>query len=219
MQKFTQLIKNFVNKSKMHRVLSIAVVLVAVIGAGLTINHLAFSSKNSNQVTNSKNIAKVKQQSKKNKQIHPQKTVDWTKPSETKPYPEVRTAEDVTLDVNLKKQRVYVKDANKKVLYTMYASSGMKNTTPKGHFEMEEERGTDFYNPKEKMGANYYSSFHDHGTYLFHTVPTDVNGEYIKKEADLLGKRPSSHGCVRLSIPDAKWIFEKIPRGTKVYVH
>ncbi|MCT6848759.1 MAG: L,D-transpeptidase, partial [Apilactobacillus kunkeei] len=29
----------------------------------------------------------------------------------------------------------------------------------------------------------------------------------------------NSHGCVRLSIPDAKWINSSVPTGTKVVIH
>lgn len=146
------------------------------------------------------------------------KPVDWHQPSENKPYPKLSEHPNMWIDADLGRQRVYLRDG-KKVLYTMYASSGMNNATPTGEFTVESERGTHFYNPQEKMGANYYTSFHQHGVFLFHTVPTDVNGKYIKSEADLLGKRPSSHGCIRLTIPDAKWIFDTIPIGTRVKVH
>jgi lipoprotein-anchoring transpeptidase ErfK/SrfK len=30
--------------------------------------------------------------------------------------------------------------------------------------------------------------------------------------------KPSSHGCIRLSIDDAKWIFTNIPRESKVII-
>lgn len=92
----------------------------------------------------------------------------------------------------------------------------MNDSTPHGTFHII-DRGANFYNPTEKMGANYWTSFKG-TTYLFHTVPTDENGKYITSEAVYLGKKPSSHGCVRLSIPDAKWINEHVPGGTKVVI-
>lgn len=143
------------------------------------------------------------------------KTVDWNKPSENKAYPDVSKYKALELRVNLKRQRVYIM-SGQQVLYTMYASSGMNNTTPKGTYKIG-SRGYSFYNPTEKMGAHYWTAFIG-TTYLFHSVPTDRNGNYIASEAVYLGKRPSSHGCVRLSIPDAKWINEKIPSGTKVVI-
>lgn len=34
-----------------------------------------------------------------------------------------------------------------------------------------------------------------------------------------LGKRPSSHGCIRMAREDAEWMFHNIPIGTPVIVH
>mgnify|MGYP004700335645 CR=1 FL=1 len=143
------------------------------------------------------------------------KTVDWTKSSQTKPYPTVTAENPIVLTVNLAKQRVYITQ-NGHLVYTMYCSTGMHDSTPHGTFHII-DRGANFYNPSEKMGANYWTSFKG-TTYLFHTVPTDENGKYITSEAVYLGKNPSSHGCVRLSIPDAKWINEHVPSGTKVVI-
>lgn len=145
------------------------------------------------------------------------KAVDWRSPSQPVPYPDPLTHPDLELDVSIGDQRVYVR-AGGKTLYTMYASTGMDGSTPRGTFEIEAERGDYFFNSQEGMGARYYTSFNRHGVFLFHTVPTDAKGDYIDSEADLLGRRPSSHGCVRLTIPDAKWIMDKIPTGTKVVI-
>ncbi|MEK0306510.1 L,D-transpeptidase [Bifidobacterium favimelis] len=145
------------------------------------------------------------------------KRVDWRSPSQSVPYPDPLAHPDLELDVSIGDQRVYVR-AGGKTLYTMYASTGMDGSTPRGTFEIEAERGDYFFNSQEGMGARYYTSFNRHGVFLFHTVPTDSRGNYIDSEADLLGRRPSSHGCVRLTIPDAKWIMDKIPTGTKVVI-
>ncbi|WP_390407582.1 L,D-transpeptidase [Lacticaseibacillus jixiensis] len=144
--------------------------------------------------------------------------IDWRAPSQDKPYPDVTQHPKLTFDVDLAKQRVYLKDQGK-LLYTMYASSGMDDTTPRGHYQIQVERGTHFFNGHEMMGANYYTSWLNHGEYLFHSVPTDARGNYLPKEAANLGKRPSSHGCVRLTIPDAKWIFEHAKVGMAVNVY
>lgn len=142
----------------------------------------------------------------------------WQKPSEKKAYPDIHQYPDLSIDVSLKKQRVYLKQ-HKKVLYTMLASTGKKSGTPKGHFKIEPERGQHFFNPKSKEGANYWVSFKDHGVYLFHTVPTNEAGKYNVAEAKQLGASANSHGCIRLSVADAKWFFEHIQEGTPVYIH
>ncbi len=56
-------------------------------------------------------------------------------------------------------------------------------------------------------------------SYLFHSVP------YFKQdpstldmtEYDKLGS-PASHGCIRLCVRDAKWIYENCPNGTQVNI-
>ncbi|WP_218841890.1 L,D-transpeptidase [Lacticaseibacillus absianus] len=143
--------------------------------------------------------------------------IDWHKPSEAKAYPNVYAYAHLAIQVSLAKQRVYIKNGAT-VLYTMYASTGMNDTTPHGTYAIQRERGDYFYNPNEKMGAHYYTSFLNHGQYLFHTVPTDANRQYIPAEAAKLGKEPASHGCVRLSIPDAQWIMNTVPEGTPVTI-
>ena len=143
--------------------------------------------------------------------------VDWLKPSQQIDYPDPAAHPGLSLEVSLQDQRVYVRDGSE-LLYTMYASSGMGDSTPRGSFRIQAERGDHFYNPSEGMGARYYTSFLNHGVFLFHSVPTDSRGSYIKEEADLLGVRPSSHGCIRLTVPDARWIMQFVPTGTPVLV-
>ena len=143
--------------------------------------------------------------------------VDWLKPSQQVDYPDPAAHPGLSLEVSLQDQRVYVRDGSE-LLYTMYASTGMDDSTPRGSFRIQAERGDHFYNPGEGMGARYYTSFLNHGVFLFHSVPTDSKGGYIKEEADMLGIRPGSHGCIRLTVPDARWIMQSVPTGTPVLV-
>jgi len=60
-----------------------------------------------------------------------------------------------------------------------------------------------------------------YGDFLFHSVPYEYYGDLDSmpaKEFNKLG-RDASHGCVRLSIMDSKWVYDNIPRGTKVTVY
>ena len=143
--------------------------------------------------------------------------IDWLKPSQQVDYPDPAAHPGLSLQVSLQDQRVYVRDGSQ-LLYTMYASTGMDDSTPRGSFRIQAERGDHFYNPGEGMGARYYTSFLNHGVFLFHSVPTDSKGSYIKEEADMLGIRPGSHGCIRLTVPDARWIMQSVPTGTPVLV-
>ncbi|MCC9763335.1 L,D-transpeptidase, partial [Streptococcus agalactiae] len=108
--------------------------------------------------------------------------------------------------------------SNDKVIFKTIVSTGAKESpTPKGTFVIEPERGDFFYNASSKEGAYYWVSFKEHGIYLFHSVPTDQQGNEIPEEAKQLGKA-ASHGCVRMSRADAKWFYENIPQGTTVTI-
>lgn len=143
--------------------------------------------------------------------------IDWHNPSETLPYPTLEAGD--WLDVALADQRVYIK-RGAETLYTMYCSTGAATSpTPTGTYYIQAERGESFYNEKSGEGANYWVSWKNHGEYLFHSVPVDKNGQYIESEAAQLGKVSNSHGCIRLSIADAKWLYETVQQGMKVVIH
>ena len=37
-------------------------------------------------------------------------------------------------------------------------------------------------------------------------------------EAEKLGS-PASHGCIRLSIADSKWLYDQLPTGTPIHIY
>ena len=59
----------------------------------------------------------------------------------------------------------------------------------------------------------YWTQFY--GDYLFHSTTYSTNGSPIDTR---LGMH-LSHGCVRLEISNARWIYETIPSGTTVLVY
>ncbi|ETY74724.1 cell surface protein [Lactiplantibacillus fabifermentans T30PCM01] len=146
-------------------------------------------------------------------------SIDWRAPSmPNRSYPDVNKHPNLSIEVSTKAQRVYLRE-NDQTLYTMRASTGRAgDATPTGQFEIQPERGLHFYNQQSGEGANYWVSFKDHGIYLFHSVPVDAQGHYVVNEANELGKQANSHGCVRLSIADAKWLYENIRQHTPVTV-
>ncbi|QTB92062.1 L,D-transpeptidase [Bifidobacterium saguini] len=136
----------------------------------------------------------------------------WTNP--TGSQPDLSQYSNLSVDVNLAEQKVYVK-SNGETIYTMIASSGMNDATPRGNYVIQ-QRGTHFYNASEGMGADYWVRFR--GSYLFHSVPTGPEaGDYIASEGEKLGQ-PASHGCVRLTVADAQWFYNQIPEGTPVTI-
>jgi lipoprotein-anchoring transpeptidase ErfK/SrfK len=142
-------------------------------------------------------------------------TVDWHNPTGGT-QPDLTGKNNLTVDVDLAAQEATISDANGSPLYTMLISSGMNDATPHGTFTIG-QRGLSFYTPSEGMGAKWWTSFLGTG-YLFHSVPTNANGDYIASEGAKLGNA-ASHGCVRLSIADAQWFYDQIPSGTRVHIH
>jgi lipoprotein-anchoring transpeptidase ErfK/SrfK len=146
-------------------------------------------------------------------------TVNWLMPSGGA-YPVISQNDSIWIKVSKEKQRVYIMKGNK-AIYTMICSTGLDTSpdtsTPEGTFFIQQERGTSFYNASEKEGAKYWVSWKNHGEFLFHSVAMDKNGNVIPSEAKKLGHK-ASHGCVRLAVPDAKWIYENIRYKTKVVI-
>ncbi|MEY8390060.1 DUF5011 domain-containing protein [Lachnospiraceae bacterium] len=58
------------------------------------------------------------------------------------------------------------------------------------------------------------------GGFLFHSVWYYVNGNYASQSYVQYNKlgTTASHGCVRLTVADAKWIYDNCPLGTKVTI-
>ncbi|WP_054653348.1 L,D-transpeptidase, partial [Limosilactobacillus equigenerosi] len=142
----------------------------------------------------------------------------WFAPSENKPYPNVNDVNRIVVD--LRGNRTYLYNGNN-LLYTMNSTGGQyvngRSLTPTGTFYIQSERGNSFYNRSLGEGANYWTSFLNHGVYLFHSIPTGRDGNYIPSEAAKLGKTQGSHGCIRLSVPDAKYMMG-MRVGTKVEI-
>lgn len=114
---------------------------------------------------------------------------------------------------------VYEKDENDEYTVPVKAilcSTGRYNATPKGVFHL-----TNKYIWRELNGGVYgqYAS-RITGRVLFHSVPyasRNKSSLYWEKY-NKLGKQDSM-GCVRLTVEDAKWIYDNCPSGTAVEVY
>jgi lipoprotein-anchoring transpeptidase ErfK/SrfK len=100
----------------------------------------------------------------------------------------------------------------------MVCSTGLDKTpTPKGTYRATGPVARWCYFPTYDCWAQY--AFRIKGGVLFHSVLYDQP----KEETLLAGSvkklgRKSSQGCVRLSVEDAKWIFDNCAAGTTVLV-
>ncbi|MDR2166909.1 MAG: L,D-transpeptidase, partial [Clostridiales bacterium] len=85
--------------------------------------------------------------------------------------------------------------------------------TTRGIFALT-DRGEWFYSYRLASGAKYWIRFN--GNYLFHSTPMDQNKIPLPGE-DIVGEK-RSNGCIRLLLPDMKWIYENIPDNTAVVI-
>lgn len=98
----------------------------------------------------------------------------------------------------------------------MICGSGTEATpTPIGSFQMEGYKTQIIQS--EHHSARYAT--HLTGTIYFHSILYDVwdDLESCKEPYNQVGTRVS-HGCIRLWVPDAKWIFYNIAPGTEVEI-
>lgn len=119
--------------------------------------------------------------------------------------------------LNLAEQKTYVYEGssdNWNLIKTFESSTGLEGKeTPKGIFDVT-DRGEWFYAEEFEQGGKYWVQFM--GDYLFHSVPYNRDQSVVLDET--LGK-PASHGCVRLSVEDAKWLYDNIEDNTKIIIN
>lgn len=134
-------------------------------------------------------------------------------------------ANPYVLKVSVSDQKVYAyaydvgTGSYSRLVRSMKCSTGLKGTpTPYGTFSSVGPVARWGYFPKWDVYAQYL--FRITGGILFHSVlyRTSSESSLIQGSVSKLGSR-ASHGCVRLSVEDAKWIYNNCPAGTTVTVY
>ena len=107
--------------------------------------------------------------------------------------------------------------AYRKMICSTGSSSGL---TPNGTFKIYNK-----YTYRALQGAygQYCSRFN--GGILFHSVPISTSAPTVEQGRSMMNTAsynklgsPASHGCVRMLVRDAKWIYNNCKMGTKVIV-
>ena len=147
------------------------------------------------------------------------KVIDWNQPTGAHPDLSNYNANQLLIKVNQDKQRLFIYNKEThQVLAEFIVSTGEKGfATPNGHFHIQQEHGTWFYNNKPNIqeGAKNYVSFLQHGVYLFHSIPYNENQQPIAKRMGKLGQK-NSHGCIQLSVPDSEWFYNTFTQPNKI---
>jgi len=127
------------------------------------------------------------------------------------------------LKVSVSDQRVYAYAPDRngdytELVRTMKCSTGRKGTpTPTGTFTDTGPGARWHFFKKFNCWAQY--AYYIQGGIMFHSVLyNQKGGKVTQSSVNHLGSR-ASHGCVRLSVDDAKWIWNNCPANTKVEVY
>ena len=121
------------------------------------------------------------------------------------------------VEVSIDRQTVSVYALNDNGQYdlvkTCTCSTGLHDTTPRGVFLSGHPVNRWHYFEKFNCWAQY--SFEVTGDIMFHSVIYSTDNENSLRTGSLnaLGN-PASHGCIRLTVEDAKWLYEHCKRGS-----
>ena len=105
------------------------------------------------------------------------------------------------------------------ILATTVSCSSGGSGTPLGDFSLDGWYRWEWLGLVGGVSGQYCTQIY--GDYLFHSVPYTERynkGSLQPGEFDKLGTS-CSHGCIRLQVADAKWIYDNIPYGTKVVTY
>ena len=125
------------------------------------------------------------------------------------------------VEVSIDEQRVRVYKLNDRGQYdleqTFTCSTGLHDSTPRGVFL--DGHPVNRWHHFEKFNCWAQYSFEVTGDIMFHSVIYGSNTEGSLRSGSLyaLGN-PASHGCIRLTVEDAKWLYEHCKRGTVAIV-
>jgi len=125
------------------------------------------------------------------------------------------------VEVSIDKQRVYVyelQDSGEyELIQTFICSTGMGNSTPRGIFLDGGPANVWHHFSKFDIWARY--SFVIEGDIMFHSVLFKSKDPDTMTESSYyaLGQK-ASHGCVRLAVKSARWLFEHCRKGSLVII-
>lgn len=121
----------------------------------------------------------------------------------------------------LNEQRAYFYTSSRRLIATLPVSTGSNDQTPTGTFKVFSKSAQAYFSPSPNERMRYMTRFtkgRQGDNIGFHGIPYKVtkNGEVPFYTP--LGIAPVSHGCVRMRVVDAKWVFENMKLGTVVAV-
>jgi peptidoglycan hydrolase-like protein with peptidoglycan-binding domain len=126
------------------------------------------------------------------------------------------------LRISLADQRVYVYKLMPNNQYewirSFICSTGLGDSTPRGVFTNTGPGNRWHYFKKFMCWAQY--AYYIEGDIMFHSVIYSAQNENTLRYSSLfmLGRK-ASHGCVRLNVKDARWIYQNCKKGTVITIY
>lgn len=123
--------------------------------------------------------------------------------------------------VILDEQRVYIFNPRRRLIATLPVSTGTDDQTPVGTFKVYSKSAQTFFAPDPAERMRWMTRFtkgREGGAIGFHGIPYRVTKNGEVPIFTPLGQYPVSHGCIRVRVSDAKWIFDNMKIGTTVSV-
>lgn len=123
--------------------------------------------------------------------------------------------------VILDEQRAYFYNSRRRLIATLPVSTGTDDQTPVGTFKVYSKSAQTFFTPDPTERMRWMTRFtkgREGGAIGFHGIPYRVTKAGEIPIFTPLGQYPVSHGCIRVRVSDAKWIFDNMSLGTTVSV-
>ena len=125
------------------------------------------------------------------------------------------------LSICLRDQKIFVYELNADKKYdlikTFLCSSGLLMSTPTGVFTTTGPHHRWHYFKQFAVWAQY--AYHIEGNILMHSVLYKTKGgSPTLRSVNNLGKK-ASHGCVRLSVNNAQWVYKNCEAGTVITIY
>lgn len=123
--------------------------------------------------------------------------------------------------VVLDEQLAYFYNKNRRLIATIPVSTGVDDQTPLGVFKVFSKSAQTFFTPNPRERMRFMTRFtvgREGGNIGFHGIPYTVTKYGEVPFYTPLGIAPSSHGCIRMRVADAKWVFQNMDIGSTVSV-
>lgn len=124
----------------------------------------------------------------------------------------VRLDKRIEIDTSTQKMSYFLGDVKRGEFIVSTGLPGMD--TPKGHFEVDVKHPK-AWSASYGLWMPYWMSLQN-GYFGIHELPEWPNG--YKEGEDHLGT-PVSHGCIRLGIGPAEFLYDWTPIGTEVFIY